>query len=709
MTTLFRVHRPGSVPGHLGVLLSIVLCGSLHPLVAESQGPPGSGLEPERLDEVIVTARKIEESAQDLPISMQVLSADFLAVLDLTNPLDLQFNIPGLVVNTLGLNGAGFSLRGIADQGGSSQSVATHLNGVYLGSPSLSVARLFDLERIEVLKGPQGTLYGRNATGGTISMITHRPEDEASGEVEVGYGSFSTRRIHGYFNRPADTTAFRLAFIASEGDGFIRNSVDDRKFAEQDYWGLRASMLVEISEAMRVTLVAQHIAEDGASTELWLPRPDLLADPNDIRLTTVTLADPYLKFTTDNLSLDIEYELGFAKLHAVTGYAGLDLQDVDDCAGLSFLVGCVRSALPDRHHQWSQEVRLVSHEGLPLGWLVGASYYDEQGSRNYVEFMPLLEPVPRINRINQSAGTALAVFGQAVRKLGERWNVTGGLRLNSEEYQLSTIGTGSRDSPVLISTSEHENNASWLLSLDFSPTDRTLLYASVSTGFKSGGITIISPGVFDPFGPEHLVAYEIGTKFRQPARGFALDASAFYYDFDDLQVSTATMTSDGIIFETDNAANARLYGIDSSASVQVSARLSADVGAVWLPGREFVDYRNDRTGDTLSGNELTRTPEWSLTAALRYFWNWPGAGKLSARLEYHYRSGVYYTVDNEPLFSQSAFGLLNLFLNFEAAGDRWYAFVSGRNLASEDYYNQVFIQASPGYPDTYEAGFGYRF
>ena len=709
MARWFSFDGIGPVAGRGCLLLAATFCASLLPRIPGAQVPIDTGAGPDRLDEVIVTARKIEESVKDLPISVQVLSADLLAELDLTSPLDLQYNIPGLVVNTLGLNGAGFSLRGIADQGGSSQAVATHLNGVYLGSPSLALARLFDVERIEVLKGPQGTLYGRNATGGTISVITRGPEDEAGGEVEVGYASFNTRRTQGYFNVPAKAAAFRLAWLASEGDGYIRNSVDDRTFAEQDYWGLRASLSLDVNDALSIALMAQHVADDGASSELWLPRPDLLADPNDIRLTTVTLADPFLKFTTDNVNLDVEYELGFATLHAVTGYAGLDLHDVDDCAGLSFLAGCVRSALPDRHHQWSQEVRLSSHGEASLDWLVGVSYYDEQGSRNYFEIMPVLEPLPRINRVNRSGGTTLAVFGQAVRRLDERWSMTAGLRLNREDYDLSTIGTGTRDSPVLIWTEDSENNASWLLGVDFSPSDRTLLYASVSTGFKSGGITIIPPGVFDPFGPEHLVAYEAGIKYRQPASGFALDASAFFYDFDDLQVNTATITTDGLRFETDNAAKARVYGIDTAVSMQVTGRLSASAGAAWLPGRKFVEYRNDDTGDTLSGNKLARTPEWSLTTALRYFRDLTGAGKLSARLEYNYRGGVFYSVDNNPDFAQSAFGLVNLFLRFDAASEKWYAFLTGRNLADEDYYSQVFIQASPGYPDTYEAGFGYRF
>ena len=197
------------------------------------------------LEEVIVTARKTEESAQRVPMSIQVLSAEFLDVTDPTHFFDLQNSVPGLVVNNLGLNGAGFSLRAVADQGGSSLAVATHLNGVYLGSSNLSTARLFDLERIEILKGPQGTLYGRNSTGGSINLITRAPEHGFSADIEAAYGSFETARVQGHVNVPFSRSALRLAFIASNGDGFIRNSVDDRRFAAKDFWGVRAAYRVE--------------------------------------------------------------------------------------------------------------------------------------------------------------------------------------------------------------------------------------------------------------------------------------------------------------------------------------------------------------------------------------------------------------------------------------------------------------------------------
>ncbi len=150
-------------------------------------------------------------------------------------------------------------------------------------------------------------------------------------------------------------------------------------------------------------------------------------------------------------------------------------------------------------------------------------------------------------------------------------------------------------------------------------------------------------------------------------------------------------------------------GSMTDAVFRVSDRLSISGGVVWLPKREFIEYRNDRDGDILSGNDVTRAPEWTVAIATNYEHALRNRGALAARLEYNYRSDLYYTTDNDPLFVQGAFSLVNLFLHYELPGEKWYVFASGRNLGETDYYNQVFLQASPGYPDTYEVGFGYRF
>jgi iron complex outermembrane receptor protein len=704
-----RLAKLSRVKDRAGCLLSLFAVGILTTATAFSQTSLDSAAEVGALEEIIVTARKFEESVQDIPMSVQVLSAELLDAIDLTRLIDLQFNVPGLVVNSLGLNGAGFALRGVADQGGSSLSVAPHLNGVYLGTSNLAIARMFDLQRVEVLKGPQGTLYGRNATGGSINFVTHAPENEFSADFEAAYRSYDTTRVQGHVNLPFDRTALRVAYIGSEGDGFIRNSVDKRRFAEDDFWGLRASLLFNVNDKLRIDVVAQHIFDDGASGELWLPNPALLADPFDIHLTTVTLADPYLETSNSNASLTIEYDLGFALLRSVTGYASNEVRDVDDCAGMPFLADCVRSALPLRHHQWSEELHLVSKNSQTIEWLLGAYFYHDDAWRNYYQLTPIFGSSPTNDYHSTSDESTWAVFGQATWPLTERWSITAGYRLSDETQNFSRIGTGTRDSPTLVESRKDWNNNSWRFDLACKVSDDVLVYAGVSTGFKSGGIGVRAGGVDDNYDPENLTAYETGLKSHWLDRRLTLNAAAYYYDFRDLQVSTFTITNSGLVFEVDNAAKVEIYGIDTDARYQVSDRFNISGGVVWLPKREFVEYRNDRDGDTLSGNDVTRAPEWTAVVAMDYEHPLRNRGILAARLEYNYRSDFFYTTDNDPQFSQDGFGMLNLFLRYEAASEKWYLFASGRNLGNADYYNQVFLQASPGYPDTYEAGIGYRF
>jgi iron complex outermembrane recepter protein len=665
----------------------------------------------ETIPEIVVTARKVEESPQQVPMSIQVLSGQLLDEVDLSRLYELQFNIPGLLVNTVGLFGGGFSLRGISSQRGTGPPVAAHVDGIYLGSSHMALARMFDLERIEVLKGPQGTLYGRNATGGTINFITRRPEDGLGAGVEASYGSFSTVRAQGHVNVPLQGAAFRLAFIASEGDGYIRNSVDDRRFGEQDYWGLRASLKLEPDDALRLDLMVQHVRDDGAASELWTPRPDLLVNPRDIRLATVTLANPHLVIENDILGATVQHELGFATLRSISGYARNEMRNLDDCAGQANLQGCVRGDGPARYQQWSQEVQLVLAGNDTMHGLVGANYFAADSVSHFHQFLPLVNPNPLNDSRATSRETAGALFGQATLEFARHWSLTGGLRLSREKHRETTIGTGVQDSPTLLVGRHESDDLSWRLDLGYRATDDAFLYAVVSTGYKSGGLVTrpLRNGQPDSFGPENLLAYELGGKTRWLNGRLILNAAAFYYDFDDLQVNTTTFTGDQLVVEVDNAARAELHGMDVDGTFDLSEQLAVLAGIVWLPKREFTRFRDDRTDVTLSGNKLVRAPETTVSTAIVYRCPLRNRSRFSARLEYNYRSSHYFTKENNPLYAQYGFGLLNLLLRLEAADGQWYLFLSGRNLTSERYFNQVFLQSSPGYPDTYEAGAGFRF
>jgi len=661
------------------------------------------------LDEIIVTARKVPEPLQEVPMSVQALPGDFLQAEAITDLYSLQFAVPGLTVNSLGLNGAGVSLRGISDQGGG-QAVAAHLDGVYQGNSTLAITRIFDVERVEVLKGPQGTLYGRNSTGGSINFITKAPELERSAALEAAYGTFSTARVTGHVNLPFGNAAVRLAFIGSDGDGYIRNSVDARRFAENDFWGARGSLRFDFSDRLRLDVMAQHVEDTGATGELWVPPPPFLANPSDIRLATVTLEDPYLHRYTNNASVTLRYDMGFATLRSITGYADTEVLDRDDCSGLPYLHGCVRGTDPGKLRQWSQEFQLISPEGASFKWLLGGNYFDADEHGHFYQNTQQ-SPVPTFDGYGTTEQKAYAIFGQSTLPISDRWSATGGIRLSHESQSVSEVGTGTLDEHTLTTASHDWTGTSWLFDVAYTMAPDLFAYASVSTGYKSGGVTPtrLPNGEFENWGPENLTAYELGAKSQWLDRRVTLNGAAFYYDFHDLQVASIYVINGEVTSVMDNAARAELYGLDGAGTFQISDRLMLSAGVVWMPKRQFLEYQTGVGGENLSGNTLSKAPEWSASAAIDYRMPLRGGSTISARIEYNYRSSFFYTKENDPLFEQPRFGLLNAFLRFEPASRAWYAFASGRNLTNQDYFNQVFLQASPGYPATFELGLGARF
>ena len=662
------------------------------------------------LEEIIVTARKIEEDVLRVPISIQVIDRESMEVTDPSSLYTLQFDVPGLVVANHGFFGARISLRGVVDQGVGTLSVAAHMNGVYLGQSDLALARLFDMERVEVLKGPQGTLYGRNATGGSFNFLARLPEDGTNAAFEAAAGSFDTLRAEGHVNFGNEKLALRIAGTASDGDGYIRNTVDDRRFAEEDYYGFRASGRVQATDDLGVTLFAQRVVDDGGANDVWLPNKIYLPDPDDIHLTTVTDPNPYLDMRNDLAGAEVNWKLGKAELTSVTGYAESHTESRDDCAGLPAFSLCVRTLLPGHYEQWSQEFR-VSSSGDDGDWLAGLFLFDGQGLIHYTLRVPGDAPRPINDYVSESDSESWALFGQATRRIGDHWRVMAGLRYSDDSEGISHAGTGFADDPVPVLTDDAWDNVSWRLNASWEPNDRWMFYGGVATGYKSGGFTgqRLDDGSLDDYGPENLLAWEFGGKWRSADSRNSLTASAFYYDFEDLQVQTVALV-DGIPNPVvDNAARARIAGIDFAAETLLGEYWNLGVGVVWLPERDYVEYRTEAGEISLDGNKLVRAPEWSGSVSATYRVPLGGHGDFLARVDYSYRSHVFHTNENLETFSQDAFGLLDAYLRYVPHSGRWYVFVSGRNLRDEPYFDQVFIQSAPGRPRWFEIGFGLTF
>ena len=316
------------------------------------------------------------------------------------------------------------------------------------------------------------------------------------------------------------------------------------------------------------------------------------------------------------------------------------------------LQGCVRGGTLG-YDQWSQEIQLLLHGSGPIDGLVGIYYFDADAADDFDQFIPLRNPNPR-NDYSVSRETAAAIFGQATLHFAERWSATGGLRLSRDEQRVNTITTGVQDSPTQLTGRHDSDDVSWRLDLKYDASDDVMLYGGVSTGFKSGGlVSVPTGGALDDFEPEHLTAFEAGGKSQWLNGRLALNAAAFYYDFDDLQVRTITLEGGPQGVDVANAAKAELYGIDAEGIVEISDRLTVAGGVVWMPKREFVQFI-DELGQDLSGNELVRAPEWAASAAITYEQPLRDLGRLSARLEYAYRSSYFFTPDNDPPMRKTA-------------------------------------------------------
>lgn len=697
------VQPASSVARHCLLILPVLLAAM--PVCS-----PGAESDTGKIEEIVVTARKLSEELFRVPMSLSTLSGDLLQDTRLDNLYDMQYDVPGLVVTSMGLWGAKVAIRGVSDDGGSSPTVATSLDGVALEQAGAALTRLFDVDRIEVLKGPQGTLYGRNSTGGTINVISRVPENELGAAFEVSRGSFDTTRIQGFVNVPAGDVTVRFAAIASEGDGFIHNTVDKRRFAEEDYDGVRISLRLAPSDALTIDLRAQRVRDDGGSAELWLPRIDNLVDPKNIYLTTVTEDEPFLATTDEVGSITVDYLARRFMFQSISAYSSSLTRNLDDCGVVVGLESCTRGARPADYLQRSQEFHLSALPGTTNPWLVGVYYLDGESFTRFFNYVPLRLPLPINDYTATGDRQAWAVYGNLTRKLGPRWSALVGLRMSRETARWSSYGTGINDSPTPVARRGAWDNSSWRLGLQYSPSEQTLLYASAATGFRSGGLSTGAPGgEYASYDPEFLRAYEAGLNWRSRQRRFDLRSGAFVYDYHDMQVRSTVLIDTALRSVVDNAARARLQGLEFSSAIILGGGWSANAGAVWLDRREFVEFTSQLSGEDLSGNTLSRAPALTATLALAYERPVREAGNFSLRLGYNQRSSFFFTKENETWSLQQGFGLLNVSAQFEANDGRWHWFASGRNLTAEKYFNQVFLQSSPGRPRTLETGFGWRF
>ncbi len=671
-----------------------------------------------QLEEVIVVAQKREENVQSVPIAVSAFSETTLRNGTMVTMDDYSRLTPGFTVTNFNPVTPQPFIRGIGSSpsdAGSDASVGVFIDGVYGGRAGGYRTDMFDIKRVEVLRGPQGTLFGRNVAGCAINVLSKLPEEYFGAELELTGGNYDLIASRGMITGPlTDQLAGRLAFSTRKRDGHSDNTITGSELRDEDNVSARGRLLWT-GETASVLFTAEYNEDDldGPAARNY-EGIDPFFVLNDLGIGYLapflreTSKDPYkIEAGEDGFaerdmyaaSLQIDWDLEIGTLTAITGYRDQDYSFFDDLLGLGFEPAAPFDPLltnyaDEQSDQWSQEIRLTSADD-ELRWTVGLYYLEEDVDR-LESFSPLGTPVS----YDQSASTtSYAAFGQLTYPVSEQLDITVGARYSYDEkdFDLVTDGveigfgllTPDPANPdagaVPFSSSDDENwdNFSPKISLDYAAGDHTFLYLTLSHGYKSGGYNGQSTNqtaARTPFDEEEVINYEVGIKTDFLQRKARLNLAAFYMDYDDLQVFVASAETTAGVF-VENAAEADICGVEMEFYYAPTEDLDITMTYAWLDA----ELGENDIPEVDEGNNLTRSPEHALSIAAEYHYPIEGIGELMLRADYSWQDDFYFILNNPELSKQDDYGLLNLRMALQG-DDKWELALWSKNVLDEEYW-----------------------
>jgi iron complex outermembrane receptor protein len=643
------------------------------------------------LQEIVVTAQKRPESAQKTPISMTVLSSDALQQQAIVNVTQLESVVPGYTVSQDQTDTV-VGIRGIYEVNTSSMSdpsVAVNVDGVYVSRFVSSGAIFFDLDHIEVLRGPQGTLFGRNADAGALNIITNKPTSEFSAEAAVETGNYGRYGTFALVNGAvADGVDVRGAFRSLSHDGYIGGIYDD----EKDVAGRLQALITRIDN-VSLLIGANYYHEGGhGGADVILPFPESNPWGN-------TFHYPDTGHVNDSLwglHAQLDWDLGGTILTYIPAFNSLNQDEP-----VRFSGGGNPESLIQTSRENTQELRLASNDSQGdqnIKWLTGL-YWEHEHNTVYRDYLPPFEPIildnyPHVN------STSYAAFGQVTYSVRPNVRVTGGLRYTVDsKNQSGESGSdiASPGTPVLYPESGKGRWTNWSgkAGIEWDVTPRSLAYATVSTGYKAGGLWDGQPG---SYGPEHILDYELGSKNRFLSNRLQMNVGAFYYRYTDLQDPVIDITSTGVVaIDTFNAPLAHEYGIESENSYLVTDSDRIDLWATYSVGTfdNFIRPTTDFTaGGNFSGYSMPFVARWASTLAYEHDWKFANGGKLTARAQTHLSAGYPELPDHTPGTNQSSYRITSLSVGYTTNRARWSFSAYVNNLENR----AIDAVPSEGYP-----------
>ena len=647
------------------------------------------------LEEVVVTAQKRAENLQDIPVAVSALGEAALENSGFDGINDLSYMVPSLQFGNFGPV-TFVAIRGIGVENttaGGDPGVAMHLDGVYVGRPVGALFTAFDTERVEVLRGPQGTLYGRNATGGSVNLITRKPSQEVEGEVEATLGDYNLRRVRGAVSLPlSDNVAARVVAFSEDRDGFTENSVSGGTEAnDSDSYGGRGHLSIDFSDSSSMLLSASYVNSSGVGNqpEVREPYPDMLGGPNvvgevDFIVNGNKLVNNLKPFeeakdtreSQDNeflmVSATLDWDFENFAVKSITAYGESEFDSYQDTDSSAKALGVLE--LDESAEQLSQEIQILSTGDSALQWIAGLYYFNEEATRFSTFFESRFAVFATRN--NTEAGvklggdveaTSWAVFGQGTYDISDALSVTVGLRYTDDDKE----GTNQNIlfTPLFVDKVELDSQE-WTgkLVLDWDFSESSMLYASYARGYKSGGINqvaIVQQGRQAIYDPEFVDTIEVGLKSRLAENRVQLNVSAYHNDYTDLQFQIFRSRGPA----AGNAGEASVLGLEVELEALLGDNLSIDgsIGYMDTEYEELVfDTNGDGTDEDYSGNELTRAPELTWSVGITGTWNLANGSELRGRLEGSYTDEVWYAFANRTDPAKGGNDLADEYTNINA-------------------------------------------
>jgi iron complex outermembrane receptor protein len=685
------------------------------------------------VNDIIVTAQKREENLQSVPIAVTAFSGDALVDRGVTDVQSLSRLVPNMgfsgVYSQVRITLRGLSFNDLAAQGGEAR-VAYHVDGAYMAMTGDIGGTFYDIERVEVNRGPQGTLFGRNATAGTVNVVTRNPTKDLSGYLNAEVGNYQAVNVDGAISGPiADGVSARVAFQSRNHSGYDFNVPHNIDINNQSMQAVRGKLMFDGADNFTAILSADYFNEHDRVGSMFTGRS---ANPPPIDIqgmlgAVLTDGNPRHNFSgqlplndkesygaTLDMKLDLSDDLSLVSL---TNYRrSRFIYHDDDLSNIPGVGPLIKSRQFEKSEQLSEELRLTrefSRGSIVLGGYLYSQDYstgaaDLTGNATVSQFGEFVagfvgEPALTTDNVYTQGfvqGGAVdtrgvAIFGQATYEITDSTKLIVGARYSWEKRKLHNslggfdfVNLAYDPNYVIQANDTHPDqrvkfhNFSPRVTLEQKLGEDALIYVTYAKGFKTGGFNVAQPAA-PGYLPETLTDYEAGFKADLFGKKLRLNGAGFYYDYNDLQTIVIVLDSSGTGSRNVNA-QAKLYGAE------------LELTAVPIPGLELnaaaAVIHSEFTVGTVKGNKLPNTPDYTLSYGAQYTFN-TGIGDVTLRGEGQTKGHTYFSIDNNPLVAQDDYTILNASLAWKDVDDRFSVTAFIKNITNKLAVNGAFDQS----------------